>query len=193
MIYVLLFLVFTTCNGMFRSQQEKQIIIQRGNSNQQGNSFITNNQRTCNQNNAVQNSPIIKLGLTQTQNSLSSLPISSKYTRPLFDFMGRPILTRESKVLRKNKSLRLNQNLPGQFPNVNRNRPFIRRTQQSFTNFPNPFLSQGFRNDAKRVRQPSDILRRTQRLKSRGATRTSIISSGARNAGNCKDDFFSFT
>ena len=181
MIYLVLFLVFTTCNGMFRDQQRSRILINRVNPSSQNNRVLfTNQQHICGSSNIV---PDSTLGFKQTRNKLTSLPISTKYTRPLFDFMGRPMFLRESKSLSDSQEIGFGPLPSSRFQTTAQNRPQTITSQSSFQNFQNRNINRNFKQNRNRLRRPNDILTRTQRLKSLTSTRNSIISAGTRNAG----------
>ena len=180
MIYLVLFLVFTTCNGMFRDQQRSRILISRVNPSSQNNRFLFTNQQICGSSNTI---PDSTLSSKQNRNKLASLPISTKYTRPLFDFMGRPMFLRESKSLSNIQEIRFDQLQSSRFKTIAQNRPQTIASQSSFQNFQNRLINQNFKQNRNRLRRPNDILTRTQRLKGLTSTRNSIISAGTLNAG----------
>ena len=155
MIYFVVFLVLAKCDAMLQDLRNNRILIQRVNPNIPNNKFLISNQQICGQANFVTNAPSPSTIKRQSRR-LNALPISTKYTRPLFDFMGKQIDLRESKSLRGSKSFPLDRRPLNQFRITSRTIPLQRQ---------------------------NEIFTMTQRLKAFGSTRNSFISPGTRNAG----------
>ena len=155
MIYLLLCLMLASCDAMFQARRTNRILIQRINPNAQSNQFLNSNRQTCGQANFVSNVPIPS-GFIQRRNGLNSLPLSTKYTSPLIDFTGKPIVSRESKSLKNGNPFQINQFSSRQFP------------------FSSPNLS---------LQRSNDIVTMTNRLKALSSTRNTFIPFGTRNAG----------
>ena len=155
MIYLLLCLVLASCDAMFQARRTNRILIQRINPNAQSNQFLSSNQQTCGQANFVSNVPLTP-GFIQRRNGLNSLPLSAKYTSPVIDYMGKPIVSRESKSLKNGNSFQTRQFSSKQFPMFSQN------------------LS---------LQRSNDIVTMTNRLKALSSTRNTFIPFGTRNAG----------
>ena len=188
MIPLILISLITTCKCLPQIQLRNGKLIsdfrtlRKENTNR--NTMSATNPLMCSsQTNVFLSQPQRTSRVTDYFNNLTELPVATKYTRPLFDVMGKPILFKKSISTRNNAIPRLtgirNKLVKHRGRKQNQNLSILRKVKSNRDSS----LSSMLGGNREKMRRPNGPLKRTQHMINRNKGRSSVIPSGDRNAG----------